>query len=196
MFYFMMKKIISVILPVALWGIVSLVYAYRRPIQMSGFPVDPYFLALFAFPAALVLLRKVSFADMGFKIGKPLTGLFLVFLLPGVLFLRFYFTGRVLHLAAGIFLIMLGSALEEFFFRGYLQGQFKKFLGTTAGSFLLVNILFALIHLIKGYSLPALVTIGVVGLYFSFARDESGGSSVYYSMIAHALYNVVIVAAS
>lgn len=163
---------------------------------MAGFPVDPYFVVLFAIPILLILAKKFSFADLGIRLGKPLTGLFFVLLLPGILFLRYYLTGVGWAPSENLGSIVPGSVAEEFFFRGYLQEVLQKTLG--AGfSFFLTNLLFALVHYIKGYSLVPTLVIGVIGFYFSLAKDQKqGGGSLAYPTISHILYNIVSSGAS
>lgn len=166
-------------------------YAARRPLQEAGFPLDPYVAALIAIPVVLLVLRKISLADMGLMgLGRIGSGLFFTALLPGVLYLRLRLMGIPFELAPFVSPLVIGSLAEEFFFRGYLQNNFEKSSNATV-SFILTNALFTLVHIVKGYSaLPSLV-IFAVGLYFSFARSEKGGGSLIYPMAAHVLYNIV-----
>ena len=187
-----MKKT-SIWLPFVLWILVTTAYALRTPIQKTlGFAIDPYQLTLFGLPVLLIILGRFSFSDLGFRVGRPLVGLFFVFLLPTVLFLRWYFMGVKFQFFAEGFpqALIIASIAEEFFFRGYLQEAFKKSFGTNT-SFFLTNFLFALVHFVKGYSLPATTMTGLIGLYFSVAKDKQGGNSLIYSMSAHSLYNLV-----
>ena len=182
----------SIWLSFFLWVLVAVAYAFRRPIQQGGFPIDPYYLTLFAFPILLIIFRKFSFSDLGLRIGKPLVGLFFVFLLPAILFLRWRFMGIPFHLSQNYFpMILIGSIAEEFFFRGYLQEEFKKSFGTNI-SFLITNLLFALVHFVKGYSLAPTLITGLIGVYFSLTKDKQGGNSLIYSMGAHSLFNLVV----
>ena len=187
----MKDKNISFILPFLLWFIVTLAYAFRSTLQTAGFPIDPYFLLLYAFPIILLILNKISSADMGFRIGKPGYGLFFLLLLPGILFLRYYFMGLPMQLTANWLTLVVISVAEEFFFRGYLQSQFEKSFNNTTISFSLTNFLFLLVHVVKGYSILSSVMTGLIGVYFSFAKDKSGGDSLAYSAGAHSLYNLV-----
>jgi len=152
----------SIILPLFLWTVVALVYLFR--VQLNIILPGSYFLALFILPTILILFQFFPFQKLGLKIGKPLQGLFWMLLLPLVLFLRFYFMGKTFHLEGFPLAIVLGSCAEEFFFRGYLQEAFKKTL-KPGGSFALTNLLFALLHLIKGYSLLDSLSAGLVGPY-------------------------------
>jgi len=177
-------------LPFFLWLIVALVYAFRY--QLNIVLPNSYIVSLFALPIILILLKKFSFSKLGFKVGKPATGLFFMFLLPVILFLRFYFMGNNFRLTEFPLALILGSFAEEFFFRGYLQEEFKKSFGTY-GSFAVTNILFALVHFVKGYSILGSLSTGLIGLYFSITKDEKqGGGSLFYSMGAHSLYNIVV----
>ena len=92
------------------------------------------------------------------------------------------------------FMLLIGSFAEEFFFRGYLQEDFKKrFGGNIWISLLITNLIFASVHLVKGYSLLSAAMTGWIGVYFGFAKDEKGGNSLFYSMAAHGLYNLIAV---
>lgn len=168
---------------------ISFIYGLRKIIPGSG---DLYFPTLYLIPIFLIILGKVKLSEMGLKIGKPLDGLFIAFLLPIILFLRFKTMDRVFFLASNWQVLVIGSIGEEFFFRGYLQGQFEKFLGANL-SLLVTNLFFMLVHVVKGYSLaPALMTF-IIGVYFSFGRYQKGGNSLLWSSIAHPLYNLVAI---
>lgn len=178
------------LLPFFLWLVVTLVYAFR--FQLNIILPNSYVVVLFALPIIVILFKKFSFSQLGFRIGKPLTGLFFVFLLPIVLFLRFYFMGNSFRLEEFPLALILGSVAEEFFFRGYLQESFKKPFGTV-GSFAITNFLFALVHFVKGYSILGSLSTGLIGLYFSITKDEKqGGGSLFYSIGAHSFYNIVV----
>lgn len=186
----------AVLPPLLLSAAVITAYALRKPLQAGGFPIDPYYAALFLLPLILVLFKKFSFDDLGFRVGKPLAGAFFVFLLPAVLFLRWSLAGRSLASPTTLPVMLLtGSLAEEFFFRGYLQEALKKiFGGKILPSLVLSNLVFAFVHLVKGYSLPAVAVIGLIGAYFGIAKDEQGGNSLFYSMAAHSLYNLIAAA--
>lgn len=90
------------------------------------------------------------------------------------------------------FMLLVGSFAEEFFFRGYLQEDFKKrFGGNIWISLVITNIIFASVHLVKGYSLSAAAITGLIGVYFGTTKDEQGGNSLFYAMAAHGLYNLI-----
>ncbi len=185
----------SVLLPLLLSATVVATYAFRRPLQESGFPIDPYYLVLFALPIFLILFKIFSFDDLGVRVGKPLVGVFFIFLLPVILYFRWSLTGRPIA-APSVFPVMLliGSFAEEFFFRGYLQEDFKKrFGGNIWISLLITNIIFASVHLVKGYSLPAAGVTGLIGAYFGITKDNQGGNSLFYAMAAHGLYNLIAI---
>lgn len=181
----------AVFIPFVLWGFVVLSYVLRHRINTG--PIDIYYAALFALPILLLIFRRISFTDLGFSIGKPLTGLFFVFLLPIIFFARFYFIGNFpsiteIYVPIGL---VIGSVAEEFFFRGYLQEQLRKFFGTKI-SIAIASFLFMLVHVVKGYSFFPSAIIFLVGSYFGFARSKEGGGSVLYAMGAHVLYNMVV----
>ena len=178
------------LLPFFLWLVVTLVYAFK--FQLNIILPNSYVVTLFALPIILIIFKKFSFSKLGFRVGKPANGLFFIILLPLILFLRFYFMGSSFRLTGFPLALILGSIAEEFFFRGYLQEEFKKQFGT-GGSFVITNLLFALVHFVKGYSILGSLSTGLVGLYFSIAKDEKqGGGSLFYSMGAHSLYNIVV----
>lgn len=186
----------SVLVPILLSAIVIATYALRRPLQATGLmPFDPYYLILFLLPILLILFKKFSFDDLGFRVGKPLMGIFFVFLLPVILYFRWFFMGKpIMAPSAFPFMLLIGSFAEEFFFRGYLQEDFKKrFGGNIWISLLITNIIFASVHLVKGYSLPAAGVTGLIGTYFGITKDKQGGNSLFYSMAAHGLYNLVAI---
>lgn len=188
-----MKKNV-VFVPFILWAFVVLAYVLRHRVNTG--PIDLYYAALFVLPILLLVFRKISFVDLGFRIGKPLTGLFFVFFLPAILFARFYFMGNSFGITDIYFPIMvvIGSIAEEFFFRGYLQEQLRKSFGTKI-SIGIASFLFMLVHVAKGYSFFSSVIIFLVGSYFGFARSKEGGDSVIYPMGAHVLYNAAVGAA-
>jgi len=183
----------SVFLPIVLSAIVIIAYGLRRTLQTSGLPIDPYYTVLFLLPALLIFFRKFAFADLGFRVGKPLMGIFYVFLLPGILFFRWTLMGRsIMPFNTLPVMLLIGSFAEEFFFRGYLQEDFKKrFGGNIWISLFLSNIVFALVHLVKGYSLPVTAMTGLIGAYFGITKDKQGGNSLFYSIAAHGLYNLM-----
>lgn len=184
----------SVLVPISLSAVVIAAYALRRPLEATGLmPFDPYYLVLFLLPILLILFKKFIFADLGFKVGKPLTGIFFVFLLPVILYFRWSLTGRpVMPFNTLPVMLLIGSFAEEFFFRGYLQEDFKKrFGGNIWISLVITNIIFASVHLVKGYSLASVAMTGLIGAYFGITKDKQGGDSLFYSMAAHGLYNLI-----
>ncbi len=186
-------KFSSIFLPLALSGIVIAAYAFRRPLQENGFPLDPYYTALLVLPLLPILFKKFAVGDLGFRVGKPLTGLFFVFLLPVILFFRWSLMGKPIMLFTTLpILLLLGSLAEEFFFRGYLQEAFKKnFNDNFWVSLIFSNLIFASVHLVKGYSWEAAAITGLIGVYFGVTKDKQGGNSLFYAMAAHGLYNLI-----
>lgn len=168
---------------------ISFIYGLRKIDPRFG---DFYFPTLYLIPFILIILGKVKLSEMGLRIGKPLDGLFIAFLLPVVLFLRFKTMGRVFFLVPEWQLLVIGSIGEEVFFRGYLQGQFEKTFGANL-SIVLTNFFFMLVHVVKGYSLAPSLMIFVIGVYFSYGRHPKAGNSLLWSSIAHPLYNLVAI---
>ena len=182
----------SVLLPIGLSALVIAAYGFRQYLQQSGLPIDPYYTVLFALPILLILFKKFSFVDLGFRVGKPLVGIFFVFLLPVILYFRWTLTGRPIVVPSAFpLMLLIGSFAEEFFFRGYLQEDFKKRFGNIWIALVLSNILFAAVHFVKGYSLAPTAVTGLIGVYFGVTKDEQGGNSLFYSMAAHGLYNLI-----
>lgn len=179
-------------IPIFSGFLVTVAYALRRVIQIPVF--DTYYSALIVIPIILILLKKFSFGELGVRIGKPLTGIFFVLLLPTILFFRWKLMGRPFHLPDLFLTIAVGSVAEEFFFRGYLQEEFKKqFKGNFWLGLLVSNLFFALVHFVKGYSLAATLMTGWIGAYFGIAKDKQGGDSLIYSALAHILFNLVAI---
>lgn len=169
--------------------LVSLIYGLRKIDPQFG---SLYYPALYLLPLILVFIGKLRFGEMGFQIGKPLDGLFIVFLLPAILFLRYKFMNIPFFLTPAWPDLVVGSIGEEVFFRGYLQGQFNKSFHPNL-SVILTNFFFMLVHLVKGYSLLSGLMTFIIGVYFSIGRDHRGGNSIFYGMAAHVLYNLVAI---
>lgn len=167
----------------------SVVYGYR--FTLNQYVPNSYIVFLFSWPLALMLLGRVKLGDFGIRLGNIGVGLFFVFLLPTVLFLRYRFSGIEFVVVPNLYIIWIGSVAEEFFFRGFLQGEWQKKFGETPAIFL-TNVFFALVHLVKGYSLLGTGMIFLVGTYFGYTKSSQGGNSLIYSAIAHCLYNTVV----
>ncbi len=186
------------VLPFLFSIIVVLTYALRQPLQATGLmPFDPYYTILIVLPILLILFKKFSLDALGFRVGKPLAGLFFVFLLPTILFLRWTLMGKsTMPFDTLPVMLLVGAFAEEFFFRGYLQEDFKKrFGGNIWISLVITNLIFASVHLVKGYSLPTAGMTGLIGVYFGITKDKQGGNSLFYSMAAHGLYNLIAISA-
>ncbi len=185
----------SVLVPIGLSGIVIAAYALRKyffQAQEIYSLIDIYYLTLVALPVLLILFQKFNFTNLGFRVGKPLIGIFFVFLLPTILYFRWSTMGKAIIAPVTFpFMLLVGSFAEEFFFRGYLQEDFKRRFGNIWVAIVLSNIFFTLVHLVKGYSLTAAAMTGWIGFYFGITKDEQGGNSLFYSMAAHGLYNLI-----
>ncbi|MGB9911344.1 MAG: lysostaphin resistance A-like protein [Microgenomates group bacterium] len=175
-------------LPIFLGFLICLIYGLKKIIPGTG---DLYFWALYLIPLILFLFKKTNLSEMGIRLGNPVNGLIFAFLLPTALFLRYKFMGKVWGLTTDWPILVIGSVGEEFFFRGYLQGQFEKYLGANL-SILITNFFFMLVHVIKGYYLLPALIIFLIGIYFSYGRHPKGGNSLLGSLIAHPLYNLLI----
>lgn len=84
--------------------------------------------------------------------------------------------------------IVLAPIAEEFIFRGYLYGVFKRYMGPAA-ALLLNSALFAAVH-VNLASLPALF---VLAACFTIAYEVTG--SLLVNVCMHALFNLVSFAA-
>lgn len=167
----------------------SAVYAYR--VTLNQFIPNAYVVFLFGWPVVLILLRQIKVADLGIRRGNVGVGLFFAFLLPLILFLRYFLSGKEFILPSNLYILWIGSVAEEFFFRGYLQEEWRKRYGETAAIFL-TSFFFALVHLVKGYTLLGTGVTFLLGLYFGVTKSSQGGNSLIYSVAAHSLYNTVV----
>lgn len=167
----------------------SVVYGYRY--LLNQFVPNSYIVFLFSWPMILVLLRQIKVADLGIRKGNIGLGLFFAFLLPLILFLRYFLSGQEYILPPNLYILWIGSVGEELFFRGYLQEDWRKRYPETAAIFL-TSFFFALVHLVKGYTLLGTGMTFLLGLYFGVAKGSQGGNSLLYSAIAHCLYNTVV----
>ncbi len=95
-----------------------------------------------------------------------------------------------------IYVLLFVALLEEFFFRGYLQGRLDDVFGTTYRLFhtsfgpglLVAGVLFGLFHPIMsstGGDWPWALWTGAVGCIFGFVRAKTG--AVFASSIAHGI---------
>lgn len=84
--------------------------------------------------------------------------------------------------------LVLAPVLEEFLFRGLLQGWLERHLGRPKMAVLLTALLFAAVHR-SLFFLPALFA---VSLCFSAAKAKGGGLAA--PMLAHSLYNAFVLA--
>ncbi len=178
-------------LPFFAASLASVVYGYR--FLLNRFVPNSYIVFLFSWPVVLILLKQIKVADLGIRKGNVGVGLFFAFLLPLILFLRYFLSGKSFILPPNLYLLWIGSVGEEFFFRGYLQEDWRKRYGETVG-ILLTSFFFALVHLVKGYTLLGTGMTFLVGVYFGVAKSSQGGSSLIYSAIAHSLYNTIVAA--
>lgn len=88
--------------------------------------------------------------------------------------------------------ITFGAALsEELLFRGFLLGALAQSRLGFAGAAIVSSALWAVVH--AGYSLLGLVEVFAMGLLFSWLLWRTG--SLRVTMVCHAVYNGVIVAA-
>lgn len=88
-------------------------------------------------------------------------------------------------LAIGFVVCVLAPLVEEFFFRGYLYGSFRRIRGPWLGA-LIVGILFGAVH--AGGSDPAyLLPLAIFGGVLCLLRERTG--SLYPCIVLHAINN-------
>ena len=90
-------------------------------------------------------------------------------------------------LPALLIIILLQPIAEEFFFRGFLLEKISSISGIIPAT-LATSILFGIAHISYGNVYPAITTI-FVGLLFAYVVVKT--NSLYSSIIAHVLYNLI-----
>ena len=157
-------------LSIAFLFVLTIVYGYSLgtstvPESVLIAPHDPqvfYFhLALLVYPVFLILIKEMTFKDMGFIFKKDtltkdlLTGAGFLFLIP-LFYLRTFLLPGTLDIKMGapflyfITAIALGPVSEEIFFRGILQTKFQNVRGISGGlAIFLSSLAHAFFHLPK-----------------------------------------------
>jgi membrane protease YdiL (CAAX protease family) len=84
----------------------------------------------------------------------------------------------------------IGAPLsEELLFRGFLQAALTRSRLGFAGGAVLSSLLWTALH--AGYSIPGIIEVFVIGLFFSWLLWRTG--SLLVPIVCHALYNSLIV---
>ena len=77
---------------------------------------------------------------------------------------------------------LIAPVVEEFIFRGYFYGTFRRYLGPW-GAMVVTSLLFAVIHL----NLLALPSLFVLAICFTLAYEATG--SLWVPIVMHAIFN-------
>lgn len=94
------------------------------------------------------------------------------------------------ELIIGIFVVgLLTAILEEFLFRGYLYGSYKKMRGSRALKIGLVSLLFAIFH----FDQMGLISYFIFSVMLCLARDKTG--SIWAGVVGHFANNSIIMLA-
>jgi membrane protease YdiL (CAAX protease family) len=84
----------------------------------------------------------------------------------------------------------IGAPLsEELLFRGFLQAALARSRLGFAGGAVIASLLWTALH--AGYSIPGIIEVFVIGLFFSWLLWRTG--SLLVPIVCHALYNSLIV---
>ncbi len=220
----------SLLLSVSFLIVVTVIFTYilsTVPISnhnpQTFYPLNPYniylHLTMLVFALFLIILKIVSYKDMGFIFEKNTLndGLILsgglIFLIPSLL-LRTLFLQETLTISIGSPLlyittgIILNPVSEEVFFRGILQSKLqtiKKLPGFLA--LFLGSLAYALFHipkilftpefvslskpLIDIYKFPSLPFLWYLffGLYYGYIYQKT--KSIYWSILAHIIFSLI-----
>lgn len=90
-----------------------------------------------------------------------------------------------------ILLLIISPVVEEIVFRGLVQDSLLRYIKHEGLVFILVNILFVLIHIIKNNGIVYLLFLFICGNVFSIIKHLFG--KLTYSILLHAYYNGLFV---
>ena len=152
---------------------------------------------LLLFPLVLIILKKETLKDIGFRKGViNISALLLVFGLPILMIIAQIFVFHnpiniILNYAFFLFVI-ISPVTEEVFFRGFLQEKIQTISNRRYMAIIIVGLLFACIHLprlfIGMYSIGNLIFVFILGLMFGWVYSE--GKSIVYPVMFHLLWNL------
>ncbi len=165
-------------------------------------PSYVYHVIILVFPLALIAFHRESRESLGLKWGRWKFGIpaalivilisFLIYWLPA----RHFTVPTIDHVLFST--IIWGPIAEEVLFRGYMQPKMETWTGRWPG-LVITSLLFGISHLPKIYLRQAAPQILVpeaflLGMVFGFIRDRTG--SIYYGMLCHMAYNLIVTVAN
>lgn len=164
--------------------------------------------SLFLVPGILMLTQKERFGDFGFtKKNMPqqiLIGIVLAVLMSGVLTVLPILLGlkdmvgstsytQAWQFIYQFFFAIFGVALtEELVFRGYLFHNLLKIKNSRWFAIIISSVIFGLFHIFSG-NLIQIFTTAVIGFIYCMAREKIKGCSILSLIVAHGLYDAMIV---
>jgi membrane protease YdiL (CAAX protease family) len=161
-------------------------------------PSYAYHIVILAFPLILIAFHRESTRSLGLMWGRWKIGVlaavvvilisFLVYWIPA----RRFFPPTIDHILFST--VIWGPIAEEILFRSYLQPKLEALLRKWPG-LIITSVLFGIAHLpkiyLRGAAPPPLVPEAfVLGFVFGIIRDRTG--SVYYGMLCHMAYNLIV----
>jgi uncharacterized protein len=161
-------------------------------------PSYAYHVLILGFPLVLILCHRESLQGLGLTWGKWKFGVPAALVVIAASFLVWWLITRqftrptIGHILFST--VIWGPAAEELFFRGYLQAKLEARTGRWPG-LIIASLLFGISHLPRIYlrqaATPPLVPEAVfLGFIFGLIRDRTG--SVYYGMLCHMAYNLIV----
>jgi len=164
--------------------------------------------ALFLVPGILMLREKERIHDLGFtkeKISKQiLIGVFLALAMSLILTVLPILTGfknlvgstsytQAWQFAYQFIYMLFGVALaEELVFRGYLFHKLIEIKNSRWLAIIISSMLFGLFHIFNGNLIQVVMT-AIMGFIYCIFREKIKGCTLLSIIIAHALYDAMIV---
>jgi membrane protease YdiL (CAAX protease family) len=189
-------KIAAIFYTVTL-GVYALVL-YLFPNIPLWIPSYVYHVFILFFPLALIIFHGESSRTLGLIWGKWKLGIPAALAVIVISFLVWWFLNSrftVPRIDQILFsTIIWGPTAEEFLFRGYLQPKLEARTGKWGG-LVIASLLFGIAHLPKIFlrqaATPPLVPEAfILGFAFGLIRDRTG--SLYYGMLCHMAYNLIV----
>ncbi len=171
---------------------------YLAPDLTFWIPSGVFHVVILAFPLALIAYHRENRVSLGLLWGRWRFGVvstavviltaFLIYWIPN----RHFFAPAIDYIL--ISTVVFGPISEELLFRGYLQPKLESVTGRWVG-LAITSVLFGIAHLPKIYFRQAAPVVLVpeafaLGMAFGFIRDRTG--SVYYGMLCHMAYNLIV----
>lgn len=202
---------------IAVCGVFACLFGLRMFNQylLMGFPLAARMIlmiitqwSLFLVPGILMLVKKEKLADLGFtkkRIPQQiLIGIVIALLMSGVLTVLPILLGfrdmvgstsytKAWQFVFEFFYTVLGVALaEELVFRGYLFNNLLKIKNSRWFAIAISSVIFGLFHIFNGNPIQVLTT-AVIGFIYCMFREKVKGCSLLSLIIAHGLYDAMIV---